>query len=920
MHFLTYVKLRTAIPCIILLFSLATGIIFLQSYLPRVNQNIEEDGRHNLQIRMTQIQRNLAYFLLRDNITMVQQQISVLSLDPRVRYVYLVCDEGIILAASDLGLINQPLTAVTPSLSRQEQELLTPAQQDGLPQDTHATQIHFSANRNALLSTTTLSMLPSREKPQGGHRHLLTHSHAHGHATLYLAYDLQPAKNAARQTINRELIKDSVFLVLLALALWSYFHLVVDRRLASLHTMAKKIGQGNYDAQSNISGNDELADLARTFEEMRDNLLHSFETIRLREESLQETQAIAHMGSWEFDILSRQLWWSEETYHIFCFEPCDTITFEKFLGALHPDDRDGVEEAINSSISQARGVSLDYRIVIDADTVRYLHEESQVVVDDTGRVIRRKGSVQDISERHAAEVAMERSAREWAVAMDASDDVIYLLTPDRHLIRANRLFYELTGSTPKTACGRHIVELIHPHGETVLCPVCKAQEERRDTVITMEGNHPDNPAGRPLEVTIKIVRDKKNQPLSMLVTIHDLTSARQDMEERSKLERQLQQAQKMEAVGTLAGGIAHDFNNILTPIIGYTEMALWDLPPEGKTAQKLNEVLQASQRAKDLVSQILSFSRQDDQDRHPLEIQLVLKEALKLLRASIPTTIDIKTTLDQQCGPVLANPTQIHQIIMNLCTNAYHAMRETGGVITVALSQLKLGPHELADNADLKAGKYVLLEISDTGHGMSREICEKIFDPYFTTKAKGEGTGLGLSVVHGIVKHLDGYISVASELDRGTTFHIYLPVSEDNTKTPKSLETAALPGGQEHILVVDDEESITRLLKMSLESLGYQVTVFTTPETALNAFKAQPQAFDLLITDMTMPHITGDQLSKEILALRPDMPIIMCTGFSTLISAKQAAEIGIRKFLMKPVVKKDLAHAIREVLDKKISS
>lgn len=388
---------------------------------------------------------------------------------------------------------------------------------------------------------------------------------------------------------------------------------------------------------------------------------------------------------------------------------------------------------------------------------------------------------------------------------------------------------------------------------------------------------------------------------------------------KEKIVRQLNQAQKMEAIGTLAGGIAHDFNNILSAILGYTDMALLDLPEGSKVAKDLEKVLKAGYRAADLVKQILTFSRRSDQELKPLRIQLVIKEALRLLRSSIPTTIEIKQNINPDCEPILADPTQIHQVIMNLCTNAYHAMREAGGILSISLEPVNLTSEDLNSKINLYSGSYAKLRISDTGCGIAKDNLGKVIEPYFTTKAKEEGTGLGLAVVHGIVLSLGGDITIYSEPGKGTVFHVYLPVIGETKEVVQDNDTAPLPTGIERIILVDDDEELAQMNKRMLESLGYKVTALTSSVDTLNIFQKEPDRFDLVLTDMTMPQMTGAELSEKILAVRPDVPIILCTGFSELINEEKAKKIGIRDFVMKPVVKKNLAGAVRKVLDERIS-
>jgi len=399
----------------------------------------------------------------------------------------------------------------------------------------------------------------------------------------------------------------------------------------------------------------------------------------------------------------------------------------------------------------------------------------------------------------------------------------------------------------------------------------------------------------------------------MLALEREIKQRKLAEKKRKKLEEELQQALKMEAIGTLAGGIAHDFNNILYSIIGYTELTMDDVP-EGSLAQKnLTEVLKGALRAKNMVRQILAFSRKDDIQKKPVKIQPVVKEALKLLRASIPTAIEIRQSIDEDCGPVLAASTQIHQLVMNLATNAYQAMQEKGGLLELTLMEEKIGSDD--SNPDLHPGRYLKLTVSDTGHGMNSVVMKKIFDPYFSTKGHGEGTGMGLAVVHGIVKSHGGNITVYSKLGEGTTFHVYLPLIEARPVEPKTVPAEPTPTGTEHILFVDDEEPIVRMMQQILERLGYQVTSRTSSVGALEAFKAKPDEYDLVITDMTMPNMTGIELAPRLREIRSDIPIIMCTGFSETIDEDRAKNMGILAYIMKPFLIDEIAKTIRKIFN-----
>jgi PAS domain S-box-containing protein len=388
-----------------------------------------------------------------------------------------------------------------------------------------------------------------------------------------------------------------------------------------------------------------------------------------------------------------------------------------------------------------------------------------------------------------------------------------------------------------------------------------------------------------------------------------------DVTEKIKLQKQIIQSQKMEALGTLAGGIAHDLNNILSAIMGYTELALDSVEQDSQLYNNLQEVFHAGNRAKDLVKQILTFSRQTELDRKPIQVRHIVNEALKLLRSSLPSTIEVRRNI-QSDALVMADPTQIHQILMNLCTNAEHAMREKGGVLTVELQDVELDENFTASYPNMKPGAHINLTVGDTGHGMPPDVLERIFDPFFTTKETGDGTGMGLSVVHGIIGSYGGVITDYSKPGQGSTFKVYLPIIERH-KEPRAEVEESIPTGCECILFVDDEPALANLGKQTLESLGYDVEIRTSSIEALKLFKNQPDRFDLVITDMTMPNMTGEDLAQELMRIKPNIPIILCTGFSAKIDDQKASAMGIRAFVLKPIVKQAIATTVRKVLDEK---
>jgi signal transduction histidine kinase/ActR/RegA family two-component response regulator len=406
-------------------------------------------------------------------------------------------------------------------------------------------------------------------------------------------------------------------------------------------------------------------------------------------------------------------------------------------------------------------------------------------------------------------------------------------------------------------------------------------------------------------------QDEEGRPTGIMQINHDIT-------QRLKLEEQLRQAQKLEAIGTLTGGIAHDFNNILGAVVINSEMALLDLPGESGLRTNLELILKAGMRGRDLVTQMLLFSRKSEKKQEVLPLTPLIKETFKLLRSSLPATIQMKLQLETESDSVSADSSQIQQVIMNLCMNAAYAMRGATGSIDISLQGITFGPTDLPE-ADMQPGDYLILSVKDTGSGMDEEVRKRIFEPFFTTKPVGEGTGLGLSVVYGIVKNHKGTITVYSEPGRGSIFKVYLPKVDTGVSVAPEMPKP-IPRGSERILLVDDEEFNIKTVQNMLQHLGYKVTALMDSKEALKLFSADPSQFDLVITDQTMPFLTGEDLGKELMRMRPDIPVILCTGYSDLISSEKAAALGFRGYIMKPFTVREGAEMVRRVLDQKESN
>ena len=655
------------------------------------------------------------------------------------------------------------------------------------------------------------------------------------------------------------------------------------------------------------------------------SLLQSEERFKLAMEATQD-------GLWD---------WNVETDEMYLSPSCGTILgytsnecqfdINAWNNLIHTDDRVTVFKAHSDCVeNHNEAFKVEYRMQVNSGGWIWILGRGKVVTrNGSGRAIRMVGTYTDITRIKLGEAELATQAETLNTIFNSTPSVVVVVNEESRIERINRKGRIFCGKEEDLIgrLGGDAFCCIHSFegkgcGTTPACSLCSIRTRVEDTFQT--GNPHDEEED---ELTVLLHDQKTNLNLlistvlvtvggikNVLLTLTNITDLKRAEHERSSLEKQLHQSQKMQSIGTLAGGIAHDFNNILTAILGYTEMAKYESIQDSEINENLGQVIKAGNRAKELVRQILTFSRQSDNERTPLQPGILVEEVIKILRPSLPSSIIINQNVNQPTGLILADPTQLHQILINICTNAYHAMEETGGMLDISLKEIILSEKEVLFDHNIEAGVFVKISIRDTGHGIAKDTINRIFDPYFTTKEIGKGTGMGLSIVQGIVLSYGGFISLDSELGKGTTFHVFLPVIDKEPLSESSIVDEIILGN-EKILFVDDEEAIVNMNKKMLEKLGYHVTASMNSLDAWETFQAQPKQFDLVITDQTMPNMTGCDLARNILQIRPDIPIILCTGYSTIINEKEAKAIGISAFVTKPVTNNNLSTLIRTVVD-----
>ena len=695
----------------------------------------------------------------------------------------------------------------------------------------------------------------------------------------------------------------------------------IVRPIRRLQAEAHNIARGDFERTIRMEREDEIGQLSDSFNQMVGDLRRTTVSRDLLVKEIEERKQIEVQLREERDKIQKYLDVAgaiivaiskDESVALINKRGCTVLgyTADEMIGsnwfdmAIPPEDRKEIRRVFNQLMS-GRIEPVEFyenRLFTRDGHVKIVAWHNTVLTDDAGGIIGSLSSGEDVTRRRQEEVERVR----LATVVEHAAEVVLVTDLQGCIQYANPAFESISGYAKDEVIGRNIRILEtgrhDPSFYELLWKTISGGKTWKGIFI----NKNRNGGEYRMEATISPIFDTAGK-------IVNYVSVQRDVTREVELEEQLRRTHKMEAIGTLAGGIAHDFNNILAAVIGYTELCLSDTEKGSDLHGNLVQALNAGKRARELVKQILTFSRQSESELKPVQIRPVVEEALKLIRASLPSTIDIRLRLGSD-SLIMGDATRIHQIVMNLCTNAGHAMIKSGGALSVSLDDVDVNEDFAIRIPDLKPGPYIRLCVKDTGHGMTADVIERIFDPYFTTKEVGEGSGLGLSLVHGIVTKFGGDIAVESRAGAGSEFAVFFPMIRTEASGRYEQDEWVAIGG-EHILFVDDEVSLVDMGQQLLESIGYTVTTFTRPLDALHRFREQPGDFDLVITDLTMPEMSGDRLASELMACRPDIPVILYTGFSDGIDRDKALGLGIRALVAKPFMKKEIAAVIRRVLD-----
>jgi len=998
-----FLPLRIFIPLLLLLSSSMAGLASLYYLLPKGDREVEEESMHDMRQIMNLLQSSINIMLRRNDTDGVRTQLTSLATDNHTNILILVDEHSKVMVAAHKEREGKVVGKVAPFLAKHQYLSL---------KRLNAGYVSLSKDRQSVRAVYPVNL------PEQGKKLRATRV-----GMLVFEKNILHNKIIEKNNVEKHVGMFFALTLCIATLLWMVFHFSITRRVNRLVEVAGKVAEGDLSVRIGLHGRDEFARIGKSLDNMTVSLAKNQHELIVSEERLRMSQVYANIGTWEWNIKSNDVYWSDTIAPIFGCAQGEVHSYEDFIRFVHPDDRDVLEHAILRCVGSREKHDVKYRAVRPDGSIRWVHEQGDVVRDVDGTPWRMLGIVRDITQEKESELRLQDTMRELSYQKYAVDQHSIVAVTDLagKITYANDKFNEISGYSDEELLGNtHIIVNSGFHtkefftnmwctisaGETWRGEVCNRKKNAEiywvDTTIVPhldEKGKPDryitirtditerkrtdaqlhvqasalkaaadgivitekngdiqwvNPAYTRLtgyhfsEVVgknLRIMKSGKQDRIFYQKLWHTILAGRtwqaelwnkrkdgsvyleeeiitpvlnssgkighfvaikRDISERKQLQRQLQQSQKMEAIGQLTGGIAHDFNNMLASIMGYTELAREGLAQykNGKIEGYLSEVYKSGQRARDLVAQMLAFSRGGEGDLKPLALSPLIRESLKMIGATLPSSIEIDLRLDDEDLTVMTNPVQLHQLVMNLCINSRDAMQGKGH-ITIGLRRANDVATECRSCHERVRGDYIELFVGDTGGGIRPEQLDRIFDPFYTTKDVGKGTGMGLSMVHGIMHDHGGHIVVETEPGKNTTFALLFPVMDARGDTVNeacsNAYTSSFKNLDGNILIVDDEVSVGRFIGELLQGCGYYVTVETDSRSALSIFKLDPAAFDLVVTDQTMPGMTGEELAQEVMAIRPEIPVVLCTGYSDHIDEARARSLGISGYVNKPI-------------------
>ena len=878
--------LRLFIPLLLFMSSLVASLANLTHMSHQSNMAVENSNIKNVRQIMNQLQFSSEAFLYSNDMAGIKLQLTAAVYSPNTNAL-LVDERGKVLAVASSLSQSKLLGEVVPFLEKERLSRMA---------DLTDGEVFLSEDRQFVRAIYPIKPSSESDRLKSLRK-----------AALVFEKDLRPEKIIKQNRVKQDVVEHLIIMLGLSLLLWWVFHLFITRRVNRLLVVTRAVADGDLSLLSGLRGQDEFSQISQSLDKMIKNLAINQRELKTSEELLRTSQQQADIGSWEWNVKVNSLCSSEAAEKILGVATGGVKTLESFLKLVYPSDRDALRKAVRHSMDTGETYDLEHRIVIDNNEIRWIHARGDFIRDTQGSPLRMLGIIRDVTERKLVDLTLHLQASALKTAAEGivianSDGVVEWVNPAFTQLTGYG-FDEIVGQNPKLLkSGKHDPSFYRKMWDTILagntwrgeiCNKCKNGRLYQE------------------EQSITPVLDDSGE-------ISHFIAIKRDVSERQLLQRQLQQSQKMEVVGQLTGGIAHDFNNMLASILGYTELADERLKQtdDDTTKSYLSEVLKSGWRARDLIAQMLAFSQGGEGDVEPTRLAPLIKESLKMLGSTLPSSIEIKAQLSDDLS-VMTNPVQFHQLIMNLCINARDAM-EGQGCITIELRRTDHIEAACCSCHETITGDYIQFSVRDTGPGIKPERLEHIFEPFYTTKDVGKGSGMGLSMIHGIMHEQGGHITVETRLGQGSTFILLFPVMNVREEAPKvegeSAQVSEDYTGEGRVLIVDDEATVGGFLGELLSTQGYDVTVETDSRSALMIFQTRPKAFDLVVTDQTMPSLTGVELAQSMLAIRPELPVILCSGYSDIIDKSKAKSLGISCYLDKPIEIDELLRAIKEFL------